>query len=397
MLFKWLVFYLVIVLSMASCTQKETVDEKPKLENVNLPTALVESTYIPNYSTSTGLVEASQTVYIQPQISEIVAKVTVEEGSVVKSGQLLVELNSENIKHEIKAIESNISGQIDMRNQAVNAISLAKYSIEAKEADCELKEKRFKRIDQLHNLNSATDDEYDNALAQLKLAKAVLAQSKTDLEMAQDKLLQSDSAINSLKENLAQAKIKLSYTRILSPLNGVVSHKMVNCGDLVSIGKTILVLENDSYKFVASIPAQNINLIKLKTPVKVALENGDKKFDNLTVDEILPNVDPNSRTFKIKIKLPRINTGIKSGVYGTVSFLTESNSKKIMLPIASVINRGQLSYVYVTHNDGSIEFRLVSLGEKTNDKVEIISGLSSGERVVIGDFDLIKNNVRVNN
>ena len=148
---------------------------------------------------------------------------------------------------------------------------------------------------------------------------------------------------------------------------------------------------------MASIPAQNINLIKLKTPVKVALENGDKKFDNLTVDEILPNVDPNSRTFKIKIKLPRINTGIKSGVYGTVSFLTESNSKKIMLPIASVINRGQLSYVYVTHNDGSIEFRLVSLGEKTNDKVEIISGLSSGERVVIGDFDLIKNNVRVNN
>ncbi len=342
-----------------------------------------------------GTVESSQPINIAPQIQEVVKTITVAEGSVIQPGMLLVALNDDVIIHEVKEIESQIEEAASSIEQAKHSIESAKLAIEAKSADLALKQKRYKRIDDLHKLNSATDDEFDTAATQLQLAKVAFAEANNNLSLAQDKLHENTIAMQTLKQSLAKSKVKFAYTKILSPVKGIVTGKKINVGDLVAPGQTILTIEKPEYKLICSIPEDDLNLFVKNSPVMAKINGLPGEITNLTIDEIVPNIDPKTRSFNIKIKLPSIPE-IKSGMYGKAIFLTKT-ANKVLLPQTAIVNQGQLSGVYVVSNDGQIDFRIISLGQKNDNSYEVISGIKANETVINGDFDKITQDVRVKN
>ena len=111
------------------------------------------------------------------------------------------------------------------------------------------------------------------------------------------------------------------------------------------------------------------------------------------MSEIVPSADPASRTFLVKIDLPR-DSGCRSGEYGTASFAV-GDSKRLTVPRAAVVAHGQLEGAYVIGPQNTVEFRLAKAGKDLGERVEILSGLSEGERVAVSQLQHLRDGVVV--
>lgn len=124
--------------------------------------------------------------------------------------------------------------------------------------------------------------------------------------------------------------------------------------------------------------------------VAVTIDHG--KFDGRVV-EVVPEADPTSRTFLVKVNLPR-ECPCRPGEYGKASF-PASERKCLLVPRLAIIERGELEGLFVVNAQGIAEYRLVKTGKHFGDRVEVLSGLAEGERVATSQIDRITDGVRV--
>ena len=104
------------------------------------------------------------------------------------------------------------------------------------------------------------------------------------------------------------------------------------------------------------------------------------------VSYILPQVDPNSRTLKVRIEFDNPDYALKPDMYGDVEFQT-GGARKLVVPLTAVLNSGDHQTVFLDRGNGNFEPREVKSGSETGDKVEILSGLAAGDRIVTsGNF-----------
>ena len=122
-----------------------------------------------------------------------------------------------------------------------------------------------------------------------------------------------------------------------------------------------------------------ISSIRLGQSVLVRLD-GIAGAIQARVSEIAPVVDSSSRSYVVKIDLPA-SPGLRSGVFGRATFQL-GNRSALAIPAAAVVERGQLQSIFVA-DGGSARTRLITLGERNKDRVEVLSGLSSGEKVIV--------------
>jgi RND family efflux transporter MFP subunit len=156
-------------------------------------------------------------------------------------------------------------------------------------------------------------------------------------------------------------------------------------------GTPIVTVEDSSrFRLEASVPEQYISKVNLG--MTVVVEAGRGKLDG-RVGEIVPSADAATRTFLVKIDLPR-DCGCRSGEYGTAS-LAIGQEKRLTVPRPSVVAHGQLEGVFVVGPRNSAEFRLVKTGKDFGGRLEILSGLSEGERVAISQLHQLRDGVVV--
>jgi hypothetical protein len=122
-----------------------------------------------------------------------------------------------------------------------------------------------------------------------------------------------------------------------------------------------------------------LSAIRVGQPVSVTLDGVDRAFD-AHVSEIVPAVDAASRAYTVKIDLPGLPS-LRSGLFGRAEFQLGSQLL-LAVPAAAVIERGQLQSVFVAE-DGIARTRLITTGEKAKDRIEVLSGLAPGEKVVL--------------
>ncbi len=207
---------------------------------------------------------------------------------------------------------------------------------------------------------------------------AKLAEAKAQLQL----IGMNDDEIEMI-ESARQANWKLG---VYSPIDGVVIEcnvvakqkvtpdTLYTIADLSSVWVTAEFLESDS----ASIRVgQAATLTFLSQP--------GREFHG-KVDSILPQLDPTTRTLKVRIRLPNPGSRLKPEMYGTVELRT-SASRRLMIPQGAVLNSGLRQVVFVDRGNGYLDQRAVKLGKQFGDRVEIIDGLKAGERVATsGNF-----------
>jgi RND family efflux transporter MFP subunit len=283
----------------------------------------------------------------------------------VQPGQLLVDIDARDVDAQIKQAEA-------ARNEASSAAHEVDGAIASARAQLELATVTFKRMEDLFQKKSISNQEFDEASARLKVARS-------GHDMAMSKKQQVNAKIAQAEEAVQSAKIMRGYARINAPFAGVVVEKRVEPGNLAAPGQPLLLIEQaGGFRLEAPIEESRLASIKSGSPVTVHLEALQRSV-TARVSEVVPAVDSSSRAFTVKIDLPAMPQ-LQSGMFGRAQF-AQGSREVIAIPAGALQEQGQVVSVLVA-GDGAARSRLVSAGERQGDQVEVLSGLSAGERVI---------------
>ena len=329
---------------------------------VNTVAAAVEQW--PSAYEATGTVHALSSAVIAAKWMGYVREVEVRSGDRVREGQALVELDA-------RDLDANANQAAAAREEVRNAIPEADSAVAAAEANLNLVRATFRRMNELYQKKSISDQEFDEATAKLKASQA-------DFEMARAKRAQLNSKLAQTEQEVRAAQVTRSYAEIQAPFAGIVTAKSVEPGNLAVPGAPLLTIEGGGYRLETSVEESKLSSIRAAQRVSVTIDGIDRTLD-ARVSEIAPTVDAASRAYIVKIDLPALPE-VRSGVFGRATFQLGSRPV-VAIPAAAVSERGQLQSVLVA--EGAIAHtRLITLGEKSGKQVEALSGLSPGEKII---------------
>jgi RND family efflux transporter MFP subunit len=231
----------------------------------------------------------------------------------------------------------------------------------------------YQRMKNLHDRKSLSDQEFDEASARLQAAEAQVKMAQAKRQQVAEKILQAGAGVSA-------AESQLSYLRIAAPFSGIVTARMAEPGALASPGMPLLKIEQTgNYRLAAAFPESVLSQIKpgQKLPVSIAAIDFDGEG---SVAEIVPMVDPQTRTSPVKIALPAGNL-VRSGLFG-VAHLAGDSAQVLTVPEDAIRRNGQLTSVMVATN-GKAELRMVKLGQARDGRREVLAGLTAGERLIV--------------
>ncbi len=361
------IFVLIPAIILGSCGRNETVRPVPaKSAPIPVSVATASLQNWPDLYEATGTVRARTTATIASKVMAYVQQVSVQVGDRVRPGQTLLTLDG-------RDLEANLHRADAGRAEAVSAVPEVENGIAAAQANYELAQATFRRIESLASKKSVSNQEFDEADARLKAAHAAL-------EMAQAKRAQLQSRITQAEQEQNAAQITRDYAAITAPFTGVITAKLVEPGNLAVPGTPLLTIEREgAYRLEAEIDESKLAAVRTGQRVKVTLDALARSFE-ARVSEVVPSVDAASRAYTVKIDLP-VLPQIRSGLFGKAVF-SLAVRQALAVPAKALQENGQLQSVFVV-SDGEAHTRLITAGRRYQDAVEALSGLQAGETVVI--------------
>ncbi len=317
---------------------------------------------------ATGTLHAHETAVVSAQVVGRIQQVLVHEGDSVRAGQTLAVLDDATLRAAVEQAQSGVKAAENQQaaaqtNAALAASTLARYQ-------------------QLQSQKSVSPQELDEVTRRSEAASA-----QVDAMRAQS---------NAAKAQATSAQTMLSYTRIRAPFAGVVTARMADPGTLASPGVPLLQVDSAGpLQLQATVDESAINMIHMgmKIPVRVDAAGGADLTG--TVAEIVPAADPASHSFTVKINLAPSKL-LRAGMYGTAEIATGTR-QAIRVPRSAIVIRGSLPCAYVLDGNGIAQMRYVTLGAAQGNLVEVLSGISAGEKLVDdpGDRELAGKRIEV--
>lgn len=270
-----------------------------------------------------GTVKSETRITLSAKVSAHVKKVLVAAGTAVKAGQELLLLDDREIGEQLAAAEAQLR----------------------------MAEAEYKRTKSLFDSKAATEQQ----------------------------LLAAETGRDAARAQVERARVMMTYARIVSPIDGVVTDRRVEEGDLASPGQALLAVYDPArMRLEAPVP------IRLAGALSAGMEVGVTLTDPLRsrkgrIAEIVSEIDPQSRTQKVKVLLDD-PAGLRPGAFGRL-VAPAGRVEVVRVPEAAVSRVGQLEMVRVVR-DGRAQRRLVKTGVRRDGQVEILSGLDDGETVL---------------
>lgn len=310
----------------------------------------VEVRTLPGAEAFVGTVESSDRGLVAARIDGRVGRIAVREGDRVKAGELLLTLEE---------------------NQARDRLAAAEGGLREAAARLDLAEKTHARYLKLFEKEAVTPQEMDQVAAALEMARQSLRQAEA---------------------GAGAARTGASYSRVTAPYAATVVRREVEEGSTVMPGTPLLVLDRrGAMRVRVDLPESWTGRLSAGDELTVEIPSLERRLTG-RVSEILPATDPRSRTFAAKLDLPP-SEGVVAGLFARV-FPGENASEGILIPASALVQRGQLSGVYVVR-EGILRYRLVKTGRRLGESVEILSGLSPGETVVTKGVERARSGARV--
>jgi len=186
---------------------------------------------------------------------------------------------------------------------------------------------------------------------------------------------------NAAQSRVAEIEVMLTYTRIQSPINGIITDRRVEKGDLANPGHTLLsVYDSLNMRMEVPVPVRLIEKLALGQTVEISLDRPTRPF-NGRVSEIVSAVDPLSRTQEVKVHIHNKKGDILPGTFGRV-WVFEDPYPAVLVPASAIVLSGQLEMVHLVQ-DNQVVRRMVKSGPSFGKKIEILSGLAQGDVILI--------------
>ena len=237
-----------------------------------------------------GTVASEETVHLSARISAYVSRVSVSAGQRVKKGQVLIELDSREMKEKLTAA-----------------------NIQLKQAHTE-----YNRTRSLYKQKASTE-------------QAMTA---------------AETRFNGAQTRVAEIQVMLTYTKINAPINGIVTDRRVEKGDLANPGQVLLsVYDPLNMRIEVPVPVRLIEKLALNQTVDISLDRPSRPFKG-RVSEIVSAIDPLSRTQEVKVHIDNKKGDILPGTFGRV-WVYEDPQPAVLIPADAVVLSGQLEMVHL--------------------------------------------------
>jgi RND family efflux transporter MFP subunit len=299
---------------------------------------------------------------------------------VVAAGALLATIDDTTVRAQLSSAEGAVAEAEAAREEADRAISQA-------EAGKTLAEKTFERFRKLLEGKVVTQQEFD----EVEMRRTVAVK---ELERAQQKRAQVSAKIAQARGQADAAKAMLAWTKVIAPFAGVIVEKRADAGSMAVPGVPLFVLEDPRRHRIETFVSETyLPLLKKGTPVQVVLDADPAKPFTVAVTEVVPTIDPASRTFAVKADLPPGRA--RSGQSGKVRFAAGKGTV-LAVPKRAITRAGGSDGVFtVGARDNVARLTMVTLGAEFDDRVEVLSGIEDGAWVALSPIGQLSDGARV--
>lgn len=398
-LFSLILFIVLSNLLLAACAGKKPAAEQTA-PPIAVKTEVVKLAPIEDYYEAVGAVRSAASSVLSARIMGVILAIRAHEGDRVRAGQLLAQLDDRDAMAQARKAQAGLQEARQGLDEVVRLIAAAESAKASADANKELATATFQRFKTLLERRSVSQQEFDEVQAKYRSAVAEADRAREMREALLARKAQIASRIEQAEADVANARIAASYSRITSPIDGIITAKHAEVGSMAAPGVPLLTVEdNTKYRLEVSVEESRLSAIHLGQQAFLQIDSLTPEPLTGQVSEIVPEADPATRTFTVKIDLPasasKTNpSALRSGLYGKARFAI-GEKPAITIPIKAVIERGQLVQVYVVDQTGTARLRLIKLGKRMGDRVEALSGLSDGDRVAIEGVESLADGSKV--
>jgi len=283
--------------------------------------------------TSTGTLFANEEVVLCPEVVGKITAINFQEGERVSKGQILVKLNAADLTAQLNKL------QVQRKFQSEKA----------------------ERLKNLLKIQGTSQEEFD----------------------------QAQSIVNETDADISYVQSTIEKTEIRAPFSGIIGLRYVSVGSFVNASSRIATLQqNDLLKLDFSIPERYISQFTLPLSIQFSLQSSVQKYE-AQVYAIEPMVDVNTRTFKMRARVQNSNHQILPGQFAQVKLSLNSNKNSILIPTQCIIPTLKGKKVLLCKN-GKAQDALVETGFRSDEQIEILSGLEVGDSVLTSGLMSIK-------
>jgi RND family efflux transporter MFP subunit len=321
-----------------------------------------------------------QDVDVHAKVAGYIRKIYVDVGDHLKEGQTIAVLEVPELAAQLTGSEAAVRAAQEQIHKAQGDLQRARSAhAAAHSAYVRLKQAADSRA------GLVAQQEVDDAQAkdletegQTASAEAELASAGEQLEVAQ--------------ANQKQYSAMSSYTRIVAPFAGVITNRYADTGALIAAGTSsstqaipvVRLAQTSKLRLVLPIPESVVAQIHLGDPVKVRVQALDEEIEG-RVSRFADSLDRQTRTMETQIDFDNRSGRLISGMYTETRLSLREKKNALTIPLEAVSRNGEEATVLAVNAENVVEERKVRLGVEDSARVEVLSGLSEGERVIIGN------------
>ncbi|HXG91799.1 MAG TPA: efflux RND transporter periplasmic adaptor subunit [Blastocatellia bacterium] len=377
----------VAALTISCSTKQQAAAEKPA-EVKGAKVERVAASSIDDYYEAVGTVRSKTMSVLSAKIMGRVIAVHAREGDRVRAGQLLIEIDSSDATAMLDKAQAGEREATHALEEIERTIHATESSKEAAEANLTLATATFNRYKALLERRSVSRQEFDEVQARKQVAETEVERADRMLQSLEARRSQALAKIAQAKADVANAKVYVGYAKITSPINGIVTSKQTDVGHMATPGAPLMTIEDGaSYRLEASVEESLLPKIRVGTKARVLIDAlGPSEFSG-AVSEIVPAADSASRSYTVRIDVEG-SQSLWSGLYGKARFIM-GQKQALTIPRQAIVERGQLVGVFVVDESNIARLRLIKTGKQYGERVEILSGLSEGERILIDHVESV--------
>ena len=343
-----------------------------------------------NTLTIAGEFKPFQDVDVHAKVAGYVQKIYVDVGDHVKQGQTLAIL-------EVPELAAQLSG-------ADAAVRRAKEDMRREQGDVQRAQSAHTAAHSMYVRLKQASEQQKGLVAQQELddAQAKDLETEAQVSSAQAALSAAGQQVEVSVANQKQYNAMSNYTRIVAPFTGVVTVRYADTGSLVAAGTSsstqatpvVRIAEVSKLRLVLPIPESIAAQIHLGDPVKVRVQALNKDITG-KVSRFTNSLDMQTRTMETEIDFANQSGELMPGMYTETQLVLAQRPSTLSVPLEAVTQSGDRTTVLMVTPQSTVEQRQVTLGLQGQSRVEVLSGLNEGDRVVVGNRSQFRDGERV--
>lgn len=361
----------------------QTQQDQSQPSGMSVTVAPVETTRVTRTLNTTGTVAARELIAIFPEATGLqIKQILVDEGDVVKAGQVMAVLDNSVLKAEIDQAKAEVESNQAVVRQRFAALAQARASLSEAE-------RMFVRNQQLANAGAISRQELDTRAT-------TVATSREAVRVAEAEISSAQADVRSSSARVQQLQTQVEQTVVRAPAAGIVAEKNVEIGNVTAPTQQLFsIIRGGLLELEADVPAIQLPQVRIGAGAQITSDADPRVRLQGKVKEIAPLVDPESRQAEVTIDLPSTSL-LRPGMFARAAITTTTVSG-ISVPAKAVLPQADGStIVFVLSGEDKVQAQPVEVGEVLiGGRVEIQNGLKLGDRVVVAGAGYLKDGDRV--